>query len=122
MFRRLAPALVAALIAGPALAEQMTMDRTIEAVSLHDGPLDMVAYYQPAPGGLFEVTATFAPRTVTMMSAAPTCIVIVLADGDEVAFAVPGYPQARYSFVRNGGEVTASVRPVLSAESRVTGF
>ena len=50
----------AALLALPALADTMTMRAPIEAASLHDGPLDMVAYYVPAEGGTLEVTATFA--------------------------------------------------------------
>jgi hypothetical protein len=122
MFHRLALAVAAALLAGPALAEQMTMDRAIEAASLHEGPLDMVAYYRPVPGGVLEVTATFAPRTVTMMSAAPMRIVMVLADGDDVAFAMPGYPQARYRFARDGEAITVSVRPVADAGREIAGF
>jgi hypothetical protein len=118
---RVAPALIAALIAGPALAEQMTMTRAIQAASLHEGPLDMVAYYEPAPGGVLEVIATFAPRVTTIMAAAPMRIVMGLGDGDDVAFAMPGYPQAMYRFARAGAAVTVSVRPV-AAEARVAGF
>ena len=39
-------------------------------------------------------------------------IVMALDDGDDVAFAMPGYPQALYRFVRSGDAVTASVREV----------
>ena len=113
---------LAALIASPALADQMTMDRAVQAASLHDGPLDMVAYYQPAADGALEVTATFAPRAVRMMSAAPMRIVVVLAEGDDVAFAMPGYPEARYRFVRSGESVTVSVRPTVRAEPELAGF
>ena len=120
---RLAPAFVAAFVAGPALADQMTMTRAIQAASLHDGPLDMVAYYEPAPGGALEVTATFAPRKVTMMAAAPMRIVMALGEGDDVAFAMPGYPQALYRFVRSGEDVTVSVRPVVVAPGQqLAGF
>jgi hypothetical protein len=119
---RFATALVVALSAGPALAEQMTMTHAIQAASLHEGPLDMVAYYEPAPGGVLEVTATFAPRVTAMMAAAPMRIVMALGDGDDVAFAMPGYPQAMYRFVRAGATVTVSVRPVAAAEPEVAGF
>ena len=109
-----AAAIAVALLAGPSLAEEMTMTRAIEAASLHEGPLDMVAYYRPVTSGALEVTATFAPRA--RGGRGPLRIIMALGDGDDVAFAMPGYPEARYRFVRSGQEVTASVRAV-----RVTG-
>jgi hypothetical protein len=120
MLSRFAPALAAALMAGPALADQMTMGQSIESASLHEGALDMVAYYVPAPDGAFEVTATFAPRTAMMMSAAPARLVMVLADGDDVAFSMPGYPETRYRFTRAGDGVTVSARP--TAPAQLAGF
>jgi hypothetical protein len=108
-------AVAAVLLAGPTLAEQTTMSRAIEAASLHEGPLDMVAYYQPAPGGVLEVTATFASRDAR---AEPKRIVMGLGEGDDVAFAMPGYPQALYRFVRAGESVTVSVRPVRTRAVR----
>ena len=122
MFRTLAAVALAAAASAPALADQMTMDRAIQAASLHDGPLDMVAYYRPAPDGALEVTATFAPRTVSMMAAAPTRMLVALAEGDDIAFAIPGYPQAIYRFARAGETVTVSVRPVAVAEPQRVGF
>ena len=102
----------AILLAGPALAEQTTVHRAIEAASLHEGPLDMVAYYVPAAGGALEVVATFAPREAP--AARPMRIVMALGDGDDVAFAMPGYPEALYRFARAGEAVTVSVRQVRS--------
>ena len=69
MFRR-RPVLTAYLIAAiawaglavQAMAEESTMRRPIEAATLHEGPLDMVAYFQPGPDGTLVVTATFAAR------------------------------------------------------------
>jgi hypothetical protein len=119
MFHRFALALAAGLLAAPALAEQSSMSRPIEAASLHDGPLDMVGYYEPVSGGALEVTATFAPREVTMMSAAPMRIVMALGDGDDVAFSIPGYPQALYRFARSGATVAVSVRSVVTVEAAV---
>ena len=106
--------IAAALLAAPALANSMTMHRPIEAASLHDGPLDMVAYYVPVEGRALEVTATFAENEPQpgAMTAPPMRIVMALDDGDDVAFAMPGYPQALYRFVRSGDAVTASVRKV----------
>jgi hypothetical protein len=112
---RLGAALAAAaVLAVPALADTMTMTRPIEAASLHDGPLDMVAYYVPVDGGALEVTATFAehePQPVPE-PAEPMRIVMALGDGDDVAFSMPGYPQALYRFLRAGDAVTVSVRKV----------
>jgi hypothetical protein len=88
----------------------MTVSRAIEAASLHEGPLHMVAYYVPAAGGTLEVTATFASRAEGSFN--PMRIVMVLADGDDVAFAMPGYPEALYRFARAGAAVTVSVTEV----------
>jgi hypothetical protein len=105
-------ATVVALLAGPALAEEMTMHQAIEAVSLHEGPLDMVAYYVPAAEGVLEVTATFAAGE---NDTAPMRIVMALGDGDDVAFAMPGYPKALYRFVRAGAAISVSVHEVPRA-------
>ena len=110
--RRMA-AVAACLLAGPGLAEEMTVTRAIEAASLHEGPLDMVAYYVPVAGGALELTATFASRDE--QPASPIRIVMALGEGDDVAFAIPGYPQALYRFVRSGAAVTVSVRQVQPA-------
>jgi hypothetical protein len=101
-----------AILAGPVLAEEMTVRRAIEAATLHEGPLDMVAYYQPAPDGALAVTATFAARDE---GDEPMRVVMGLGDGDDVAFAMPGYPQSLYRFVRAGEAVTVSVRSIQPA-------
>ena len=116
MFRPLASAaLVAAVFIAPASAEQTTMTRAIEAASLHGGPLDMVAYSVPAAHDTLEVTATFAPHLGTGGSDEPMRIVMGLADGDQVAFAMPGYPEALYRFARSGEAVNVSLLPVEPA-------
>jgi hypothetical protein len=113
-FRLGAATVAAAVLALPALADTMTMSRPIEAASLHDGPLDMVAYYLPADDGALEVTATFAPQVERpeAAEAAAMRVVMALGDGDDVAFAMPGYLQALYRFTRAGDKVTVSVRKV----------
>jgi hypothetical protein len=89
----------------PAHQEAGRATRPIEAVSLHDGPFDMVAYYLPTGDGSFDVTATF----VADIGADPMRIVMTLADGDDVAFALPGYPHALYRFAREGVTLEVSV-------------
>jgi hypothetical protein len=114
MIRLFALAL-AAFAAAPALAEEAAMRQSIEAASLHEGPLDMVAYYLPAPDGALEVTATFAARS----GGAPMRVVMALGDGDDVAFAMPGYPDALYRFARSAQVVAVSVRRIKSLEAAV---
>jgi len=110
---RVGAALALAALAGPSLAEETTVSRPIEAASLHEGPLDMVAYYTPLDGGGLEVTATFAPHVPSAFH--PLRIVMALDDGDDVAFAMPGYMEALYSFRRHGASVTISVREVVTS-------
>jgi hypothetical protein len=109
MFRRstLFAALAGAWLAFPAVAEETVMHEAIAAGSLHEGPLDMVAYWQPAADGTLVVTATFLEREAP--EAEPMRIVMALAEGDAVAFAMPGFLDALYRFSRDGGAVTASV-------------
>ncbi|CDX21743.1 conserved exported hypothetical protein [Mesorhizobium sp. ORS 3324] len=103
--RTLSASLLAALfMATPALAEQATIGRPIEAGSLHDGRLDMVVYYVPVDGGRLEVTATFAPKG----GGDPQRVVMGLADRDSVAFSMPGYRGTLYAFSRSGEEVAVS--------------
>lgn len=90
--------------AASARADEVTIDAPIEAGSLHDGRLDMVAYYTPAEKGLLEVTATFLDRT----GGEPLRIVMGLADKDAVGFSVPGYRGWLYRFARQGDAVLIS--------------
>ncbi|MFO1144235.1 MAG: hypothetical protein U1E59_18025 [Amaricoccus sp.] len=95
-----------------ALAEDAMIPSPTGAASLHEGPLDMVATYEPFGANALAVTASFAGRTGTIMSAAPIRVVMPLGDGDDLAFSVPGYPQAVYRFTRSGATVSISVRDV----------
>jgi hypothetical protein len=92
------------LLATPALAEEVTVGRSIEAGSLHAGRLDMVVYYVPVEGDRLEVTATFAPKA----GGDPLRVVMGLADGDSVAFSMPGHQDLLYAFSRSGEKVTVS--------------
>jgi len=103
--KTLGASLLAALfLATPAFAEEVTIRRPIEGGSLHEGRLDMVVYYVPVDGGLLKVTATFAPKT----GGGPLRVVMGLADGDSVAFSMPGHRNSLYAFSRSGEEVTVS--------------
>jgi hypothetical protein len=96
--------LAAVALATPALAEDVTVGRPIEGAVLHQGRLDMVVYYVPVAGDLLEVTATLAPKG----GGEAQRVVMGLADGDSVAFAIPGYQDALYAFSRKGAAVMVS--------------
>ncbi|WP_167620228.1 hypothetical protein [Paracoccus ravus] len=103
-------AVAMSLFALPVAAGTVSIWAPIQAGSLHEGPLDMVIYYRPVEGQLLEVTGTYAPRS----GGAASRFVMVLSDGDAVSFAMPGYREARYSFVRKGISVTATVEAPFS--------
>lgn len=96
--------LAATYLATPAHAEEVTVGRPIEGASLHQGRLDVAVYYVPVDGGLLEVTATFAPKDGDEARR----VVMALADGDFVAFAMPGHQDTLYAFSRTGAAVKVS--------------
>ena len=49
-------------------------------------------------------------------------VLMAMAEGDDVAFSMPGYPQVIYRFRRTGAEVTISVRPTGGAETVAAGL
>lgn len=89
-----------------AQAEEVTVSRALAAASLHEGALDMVAYWTEATDGALEVTATFRDRAT---NDEPMRIVMPMQDGDALSFAMPGYDRSLYSFARSGEEIRISV-------------
>ena len=65
--------------AAPAPAEAVTISRAMAAGSLHEGPLDMVAYWLDGPGNALELTATFRDRAT---DDEPLRIVMPMQDGE----------------------------------------
>ena len=108
------PTLTAALLAtflgatltAPAHAEDVTISQALAAGSLHEGALDMVAYWIEVPDGALELTATFRDRAT---DDGPMRIVMPMQDGDALAFGMPGYDNSLYSFARSGKEISISV-------------
>ncbi len=109
-----ASVLAALFLAAPAFAEEATIGRPIEAGSLHEGHLDLVVYYVPVEGDLLEVTATFAPK----IGGDPQRVVMGLADGNSVAFSMPGHRGPLYAFSRSGEEVTVSSETDMRADAK----
>ncbi len=98
--------LLGATLTAPAQAEDVTISRALAAGSLHEGALDMVAYWLEVPDGALELTATFRDRAT---DDEPMRIVMPMQDGDALAFGMPGYEGALYSFARSGQEISISV-------------
>ena len=89
-----------------AQAEEVTISHALAAGSLHEGALDMVAYWLDGPDGALELTATFRDRTT---DDEPMRVVMPLQDGDALSFGMPGYPSLLYTFARAQSDVTISV-------------
>ena len=87
-------------------AEEVTISHALAAGSLHEGPLDMVAYWLDGPDGALELTATFRDR---ITDDEPMRVVMPLQDGDALSFGMPGYPSLLYTFARVQSDVTISV-------------
>src|SRR5919112_5930141 len=99
-------ALLGSTLMAPAQAEEVTISQALAAGSLHEGALDMVAYWTEVPDGALELTATFRDRAT---ASEPMRIVMPMQDGDALAFGMPGYEGALYSFARSGKEISISV-------------
>ncbi len=98
--------LLGSTLIAPAQAEEVTISRELTAASLHEGALDMVAYWAEVPDGALELTATFRDRAT---DDEPMRIVMPMQDGDALAFGMPGYDGALYAFARSGQEISISV-------------
>ena len=98
--------LLGATTIASARAEEVTISQALAAGSLHEGALDMVAYWLDGPGGALELTATFRDRAT---DDEPMRIVMPMQDGDALSFGMPGYEASLYSFARSGQEITISV-------------
>jgi hypothetical protein len=98
--------LLGATMVASARADEVTISHALAAGSLHEGALDMVAYWLEGPNGALELTATFRDRAT---DDEPMRIVMPMQDGDALSFGMPGYEASLYSFARIGKEVTISV-------------
>ena len=99
-------ALIGVTLMTSAQAEEVTISHALTPGSLHEGALDMVAYWLDGPDGALELTATFRDRTT---DDEPMRIVMPIQDGDALSFGMPGYDNSLYSFARSGKEISISV-------------
>jgi hypothetical protein len=108
----IALALAAAVTLGalPAVAGEARTATPIEATSLAIGGVQMVAYFVPSAGDLYDVTATW----IGTDGAAPQRLVLRLADGDRVSFGLPGHEGTAFTFAREIDAVTISAEPAAT--------
>lgn len=101
--KRLATAALISLTfaAHSANADEIVLEAPLEGASIQKGDIDMSVYWTEAEGG-FEVVATYAPRIDSSEAAR---IRMLLADGDNVTFGLPGEPLVAYTFAREGDAV-----------------
>ncbi len=99
-------AVLGAALITPVYAEEVTISKPMAAGSLHEGPLDMVAYWMDSPEGSLELTATFRDRAT---DDEPMRIVMPMQDGDALSFGMPGYEASLYNFARSGQAITIGV-------------
>lgn len=106
-------ALAAAVLLGGGLSEASGKVRTetpIEATSLAVGGVRMVAYFVPAAGDLYDVTATW----VGTDAAAPHRLTLRLGDGERVSFGLPGHDGTTFTFAREADALTIAAAPTPS--------
>lgn len=107
MFKTLLAA-AATLVAVPVLADEVRMSAPIEAGSLDLGDLTLVAYYTLKGADSFEVTAVWLGDE----DAEPSRLVMLLNEGDEVAFSLPGHADTRFTFAREFDAVAVRAEPM----------
>lgn len=94
----------------PAFAGEVRTTTPMQAQSIATPAVDMVAYFVPVDGEGYEVTATWLGAE----DDGPSRLVMRLADGDRVSFALPGHKDTLYTFERDFDAVTISAEPVES--------
>jgi len=82
-------------------ADKIELSTALAGATLHESGVDMSVFWTRADKG-FEVLATF----VDADAEAPQRLQMLLADGDETSFSLPGNFSHRYTFARVGDTVT----------------
>lgn len=105
------PITAAALVLGlapAALAADLSLDRPLAGASLSSPEAAMSVYYVEAADDAVEVVATYAAHAAPER---PARLVMALADGDDVTFALPARPGTLYRFARTGEVVSVTAVP-----------
>jgi hypothetical protein len=114
MNRILAGFAAAFALAAPlsAAADTIELSAPLMSASLHEGDVDMNVFYISRGGDGFDVIATYAPVEA---SADAARLIMKLADGDAVRFALPGHEDTTYSFRRAGATVAIRAEPAAAS-------
>ncbi|MEV8467670.1 hypothetical protein AB0T83_12865 [Fluviibacterium sp. DFM31] len=92
---------LACCVALPAAAESIRLEKAAQAASIHQGGVDLVAYYIDMNAHL-DVVATFVDGTDDDL---PARLRLGLRDGDVVTFTVPNRPDVAFRITRTGALV-----------------
>jgi hypothetical protein len=103
------------LVALPALADEVRISAPVAAGSLHTDDLALVAYYVPLDDGRVEVTATWLGANSLGDDAEARRLVMPLADGEKVAYSLPGHMDTLFTFARDRDAVTVHSAPAAAA-------
>ncbi len=91
-----------ALTSGAALADAVTLTAPDASATLHEDKIDMNVYWTERAEG-YELVATYLTG---LTNEAPARLVMLLEDGDNVTFGLPGAPGYHFSFIRAGDAVS----------------
>jgi hypothetical protein len=107
-----AATLFATTISAPAAsADSVILDAPYAGATLGSEEIAISVYFTEAADGAFEVVATYLGAAQDE----PQRIVMVLSDGDNLLFGLPGHAGTLYQFARNGDAITVSDAPAHSA-------
>ncbi|MBY8975025.1 hypothetical protein KHP62_04345 [Rhodobacteraceae bacterium NNCM2] len=104
--KHIAIAAILGLTASVANAEEIVLTAPMAGATVHESGTDMSVFWTETDAG-YEVVATYVSAEAPND---PSRLVMVLADGDALAFGLPGQSQALYQFSRNGDDVTVSAQ------------
>lgn len=104
----LAVAAAASAFALPAVADEVRLTAPIEAGTIAEEGIDLVAYYTRAQDGAYVVTATWVSNGD---ATAPRRLVMQLLPGEGTTFSLPGHEETSFSFGRTGDVVSITSAP-----------
>lgn len=104
----LAAAVAASAFALPAVADEVRLTASIEAGTIAEEGIDLVAYYTRAEDGAYVVTATWVSDGD---ATAPRRLVMQLQPGEGTTFSLPGHEETSFSFGRTGDVISITSAP-----------
>lgn len=103
-----AAASAASVFVLPAVAGEIRLTAPIEAGTIAEQGIDLVAYYIRAEDGAYVVTATWVSDGD---ATAPRRLAMRLQPGEGTTFSLPGHAATSFSFSRTGDAVSITSGP-----------